>query len=240
MTIHVLRDVDLIVDALRVRGVMNSCALADSTDVQDATVFADTGRRRLGSGIGSAVLDLEGFYDSAIESHFQGRLGVANVPALVAPEGNADGARVFFFRCIEGELSFGGGVGEVNPFSVNLQGSDGARLVRGTLMHHAVRTASGNGVARQLGAVSATQRLYAALHVLAASGTTPTINVIVESDNASGFASPVTQLTFAQAVALGSQWLTLAGPVTDDFWRISWTIGGTTPSFDFMVVLGIQ
>ena len=32
----------------------------------------------------------------------------------------------------------------------------------------------------------------------------------------------------------------VAGPITDQYWRVSWTISGSTPSFTFVVSLGIQ
>ena len=62
------------------------------------------------------------------------------------------------------------------------------------------------------------------MHVLAVSGTNPTLDMIIQSDNVSGFTSPTTKITFDQAVAVGAQWGTrVAGPLTDDYYRASWT-----------------
>ncbi|MEU4150833.1 hypothetical protein [Streptomyces sp. NPDC026659] len=73
------------------------------------------------------------------------------------------------------------------------------------------------------------------------SGTTPTLDVVIESDNGSGFPSPITQLTFTQANAISGQILRTDGTaITDDWYRVKWTIGGTTPSFLFAVAFGIQ
>lgn len=237
MTIHVLRDVDVIADGYRLRGIMNSVALADIAELQEATVYADTARRRI-AGLRSASIDMEGYFDATLDKELFDRIGVANVPITVAPDGNAEGARAFFFRAIAGEYSHGGGVGEVNPFSLNAQGSDGSRLVRGTIMHNATRTTTANGTAQQIGAIAAGQRMYAALHVLAASAS-DTLDVVIASDDNSGFTSGANRITFSQATAIGSQWLTLAGPITDNWWRVQWTIGGVGPSFEFIVVLGI-
>lgn len=234
MTIHVLRDVDVIADGYRLRGIMNSVALADSAELQEATAFGDTARRRV-AGLKSANIDMEGYFDPTLDKELYDRIGVANVPITVAPDGNAEGARAFFFRAIAGEYSHGGGIGDVNPFSLNGQGSDGSRLVRGTIMHNATRTTTANGTSRQLGAIAAGQKMYAALHVLAASGT---LDIVIGSDDNSGFLSGVNRITFAQATAIGSQWLTLSGPITDDWWRVQWTIGASS-SFEFLVVLGI-
>ena len=88
----------------------------------------------------------------------------------------------------------------------------------------------------QLGAVASGQIVAASLHVIAASGTS--LDVTVESDSTSGMSSPTTQLTFAQATAIGGQFLSAVGPITDDWWRVSWTVVGG--SFTFVVAIGIR
>jgi len=32
----------------------------------------------------------------------------------------------------------------------------------------------------------------------------------------------------------------VAGPITDEWWRVSYTIGGTNPSLAVVVIVGIQ
>jgi len=64
---------------------------------------------------------------------------------------------------------------------------------------------------------------------------------VVQSDDAQAFLSPTDRITFAQATAIGAQWATpVSGAITDDWWRLSYTIGGTNPSFMVIVVVGIQ
>jgi len=130
-------------------------------------------------------------------------------------------------------------------------------LLRGTLQIHAsdlivdgklgepgrtARTASGNGSEVELGAVGATESIYAALHCISitADSGTPTLDVEVESD-ATGFASATSRIAFAQLTAAGSEWKSAAGAITDDYWRVKWTIGGgaTNPSCLFIVSFGI-
>jgi hypothetical protein len=101
------------------------------------------------------------------------------------------------------------------------------------------RTATGTGTSVQLGAVSSTQRLYVALHVFSVSGTTPSLTVAIQSDNATGFPSASTVTTLTAATAIGSQITRVAGPITDDWFRVSYTISGTDPSFLFAVTAGI-
>ena len=103
------------------------------------------------------------------------------------------------------------------------------------------RTSSGTGTAWQVGALSSSQRLYAGLHVISASGTTPTLAVKVQSDTV-GFGSATDRITFSTAtdVANREQFSSVAGAITDDYWRVSYTIGGSsTPTFSFMVCVGI-
>lgn len=238
MAEHILRDQKLWLDGFDFTGVMNQLALDYGAEVVDRTAFGSTARQRLG-GLKTVTAQHEGFFDAdPFDAALFSRIGTPDVPMSFASDDATEGSTAYSFLAELAEYSPGGAVGEMFAFSVGAEAS--GSLIRGTLMHDAARTTTANGTAQQLGVVSATQTLYGALHVVAASGTTPTLDVTVESDDAMGFATPTTRLTFAQKTAIGSEWLTLAGPVTDDWWRIAWTIGGGTPSFTFVVFLGIQ
>ena len=168
------------------------------------------------------------------------RLGLKGEVLSISPQAGAEGEIGYSFQTALSEYSPGAPVGEILAFSVSGEASSGP-LVRGTILHNATRTANGQGSAFQVGAVGASQKLYAALHVVAASGTTPTLDVIVQSDDAMGMASPTNRITFAQASAIGAQWATpVAGAITDDWWRVDYTIGGGGPSFTFVCIIGIQ
>lgn len=235
---HILRDQKLWFDGFEFTGVMSAMALDYGAEVVDRTAFGSTTRQRLG-GLKTVTAQHEGFFDAdPFDEALFSRIGVADTPMSFAVDDAVEGSVAYSFLANLGEYSPGAQVGEMYRFSVGAEAS--GSLIRGTLMHDAVRTTSANGTARQLGAVASGQTLYAALHVTAVSGTTPTLDVTVESDDLVGFATPTTRMTFAQKIAIGSQWLTLAGPVTDDWWRIAWSIGGGGPSFDFAVFLGIQ
>ena len=134
-----------------------------------------------------------------------------------------------------------GRYGEVLPFNADFEVSTAPVLLRPTLLHPATaRTVTGNGVARQVGAVSATQKLYAFLQVLAVSGAAPTLDVKVQSDDAVGFATPTDRITFAQQAARGAVWAApVDGAIADDYWRVNYTIGGAGPSFTFIVGIAI-
>lgn len=94
----------------------------------------------------------------------------------------------------------------------------------------AARTASGNSGA--LSGYGPPQTLRAQLEVTAASGTSPTLNVLVE-DTLDG-TNWNTVGTFAQRTAVGREVINITTPFADKV-RVSWTVGGTTPSFTFSV-----
>lgn len=69
------------------------------------------------------------------------------------------------------------------------------------------------------------------LDVTAASGTTPTLNLTVEeSDDGTTWRSAG---TFAQKTAVSQERKSFS--VAGRYYRIAWTVGGTTPNFTFSV-----
>lgn len=219
---------------------LNSIALSPAVQLKETPVFGDVAMRRL-AGLKDAKLHYEGYYDAdPYDTAIIANLGSANVPVAFAPVDGVEGSVAYMLRAAAADYTPGGAIGEIGRFAVSAEASAGEKLVRGTILLDGTKTVTGVGTAFQLGAVGATQKLYASLHVFAASGTTPTLNVTVQSDDAQGFPSLATQLTFAQKTAIGAEWLSAAGPVTDTWWRIAYTIGGAGPSFGFAVIVGIQ
>lgn len=243
MSSNILTDAKLYVSSFDLSGDMNALALTYAAEMKDNTTFGATTRINK-AGLKSIVAQHEGLWDSngtdQPDDVFFSRIGTANVPVTISPQTGADGEVAFLFQAVHGEYTPGAPVGELYAFTVSMEGDNGAPLVRGMVLHPATaRTATGNGTAMQLGAVSATQDVYATLHVIAASGTNPTLDVTVRSDDNSGMTTPTTRLTFTQATGITSEWKSAAGAITDDYWRVTYTIGGTNPSFTFVVAVGI-
>jgi hypothetical protein len=92
-------------------------------------------------------------------------------------------------------------------------------------------TSSNSGVLSGFGDWS---KFRAQLAVTAASGTTPTLDVVVE-DSFDG-TNWNTVATFTQKTAAGTQAVDVTGLFSDQL-RVRWTVGGTTPSFTFSVLL---
>ncbi len=218
-------------------GNVNALAINAGAEILEKTTFGNAARRRL-AGLKTTEMQHEGYFSAGSgepDGVLFGKVGGANDVMSIAPLTGADGERAFLASVVAGEYSPGGSVGDVMSFSVSAElGED--ELVAGTVMHNATRTGAGSGTARQLGAVSATQKFYASLHILSITGGALTVNV--QSDNSAGMASPITQDSFTASSAVGGEWLTpIAGAITDDYWRANWTFTGTSVSF--IVIMGI-
>jgi hypothetical protein len=182
--------------------------------------------------------------------------GAAKVDALVGLSGTFAGAAIPLSTLPEGQVAgdlgytFNATQFNYQPVDASPDGlamaalsgkGDGSPLIRGVLMNTpAAVTASADGAAFELGAIPSGSKMYCALHVLGTpTGTSPTLDIEVESDDAEGFSAPTTRMVLTQATGATSQWLPLSGAITDDWWRITATVGGTSPSFRFAVILGI-
>lgn len=247
MANQVLTNAGLWVSSYDLSGDANACALGMSADLLDDTALADGSRSRSG-GLQRVAFSADGYWTDAGDGTLQGTVGFSNVPVSIAPAGLTAGSTVFFFRATVGDYKgLSGSVGDMLKFNVGAETS-GLPLVRGALLGNvSAAAASANGSSVTLGAVSATQSVYAALHVISATGTTPTLAVKVQSAAASNFASPTDRITFsttsgttASGATNFAQFASAAGAITDTYWRIAYTITGTNPAFSFVVAAGIR
>lgn len=241
MASQLLRDCRLWLDGYDLSGDMNALAITYSAAMLDDTRFGDSTKRNAG-GVRSIVANHQGLWnggDTGVDAVLFSQIGAANAPMTLSPTTGAEGEVAFTFRSLASQYQPGAKHGDLLMFSVSAEGGDGAPLVRGTVLHNATKTATGTGSIYQMGATASGQKLYGALHVTAAAGTSPTLAVKVQSAALAGFGTPTDRLTFATKSAIGSDWQTAAGPITDAYHRVSFTIGGTGASFSFVVILGI-
>jgi hypothetical protein len=223
-------------------GLINSLALERGVETRDAATLANNTRIQL-PGLKTMAASLKGLWDTAdgLDEELFNRVGLADAPMSYAASGAAEGDVAYSFLALLAEYSPGATIGDILEFASTAEAAGRDGLVRGTLMHNAQRTTSADGTARQLGAVADGQKLFGALHVTAGSGAAPTLDIIVESDSDSGMAGATTRMTFAQQIGVGFEWATpIAGPITDEWWRISWTLAGGSPDFEFIIPLAIQ
>lgn len=241
---QVLLDCRLFSPGADLSGASNKIELSSEIEDKDTTNYRSAGWKEVIGGLGSAEISGEGQWEagdpSLVDNASWADLG-GRGPYTVCPNDSVVGALTYFTYGMRADYKLGDAVGEVAPWTGTVKSS--WPLVRGQIGHPpgTARTATGTGTALNLGAIPLGKRLYAALHVLSAAGTTPSITARIESDDASGFTTPTTQLTFAAATAAGGQILRGDGTaLADTYYRVAWTISGTTPSFMLAVSLGIR
>lgn len=215
----------------------NSVALPMTPDKHEVTVFG--GGRAYMPGLQSGGFTISGFTEfgaGKIEKIMRTLRGQIDKPVTCVPQGATVANPAVFMSASFSGYEFGGPHGNPNAFSWN-GGTSKWQSLRGFLEEPGItpRTTTGNSTNQQLGAVAANQFLYAAVHVISATGT---MDLIVESDNAAGFTTPVTVLTFPQFTAVGSSIMRVAGPFVDDFFRFKWTLA-SSPSFTFVAVFAV-
>jgi len=229
-------------------GYSNKLEAGAEVEDKDVTTFLpasdpNIGWKKVIGGLGSATIKGGGNWEGtagAIDEAAWAQLGTV-VPLSVYPADATEGALGYFTQTLTKSYQFLGAVGDVAPWAVEDDSS--WPLVRGFSLEApgTARTTTGVGTAIQIGTVPTGKFLYAALHVLSVTGTGgPTIAVKVQSDNAQGFPSSADQITFSTLGTIGSQIARIAGPITDDWYRVSYTITGVGPSFLFVVSAGIS
>ncbi len=224
-------------------GDHNQVTAAISYEDKEVTRFGALGKGRR-AGLGEVSLSGGGFTsadtDLQDDRHFAD-LGVYQRIMTIGAVGDL-GDRVVTMRGVQlAYTPMQDAVGDVQSFSISAM-STGLFLPSATVLHdrETAEITSGNEASQNVGAIVAPELGYASLHVLAASGGSPTLDVVVESDDAQGFPSAATAFTFAQATGVGAEWSTAIAATADDWWRVVWTIGGSTPSFTFVVAFGIK
>lgn len=244
MSKTVLTNVRCFAVGVDLTSVSNKIELSSEVESKDATNYGSNGWTEVVGGLASGEISGEGQWEAGdttkVDDGAWAGLGGSGPWSVSANTAAAVGDLAYFTQALRCDYKLLGEVGEVAPWSSTAKTN--WPLVRGQFAHPpgTARTSTGTGTGLELGAVAANKRLYASLHVLSVAGTTPSITARVESDDNSGFTSATTRLTFTAATAVGGQILRTDGTaITDTWWRIAWTISGTTPSFLFAAALGI-
>ena len=199
---------------------LNKATLRGSVAEHNVTTFGQTFVNRLG-GLRDTQVTWDGFWTSVPDAAQFAQLGSQGQPVTISPQGT-EGSIAYLL--LAGQFTYDqfGKVGDAAPFSATVAGSDGVTgLVRGQLgaFNRTVSVTGQVGSILTMAAVSATQFLYATLHVLTA-GTT--ITVQVQSAPTVGFAAPTTRATIGPLTTTGGTFMArVAGAITDTFWRFN-------------------
>lgn len=206
---------------------------------QDETVLTDS-TRKLKGGLFTFGFSMDCYYDAAVEELTIADVG-QGVPLSFATVDGTVGEVAYLINCREFISSpLNASVGDMA--GLNISGNAADKLIRGYVAANRISspvTASANSLDAQIGAVSADQRVYAAIHILSASGSSPTIQPVIQSDDNGSFTSATNRITFSEFGVAGSQFKSVAGAITDDYWRCHLLVGGGSPSFTCAVTVGI-
>lgn len=237
MAVQAMTDCRIWLDAYDLSSTTNEMSSAIEVAPLDSTNFDSAGWHERVGGLKDTTYEVKGFLDytaglseTAMEAAF------ASAGKIVTfAEGNAEGDTAVFGRGLQTSLTRLGKVGELTPFAGSIKGSSPQSMVEGRVLRTRATTsaASGNGGEVLVGALSSTQVGYAALHVFSCTGN---LVVKVQSDT-TGFASATDRITFATATGATTEFSSVAGAVTDTYWRYSWTLSAGSASF--AVVFGI-
>lgn len=244
MAAFVLTDSQVIVGSADITQFTGSYTVGGRCAVQEANVHGAGRFRRVLAGLRSHSLQVSGMADydpGAVAAVFAPNVVGTQYGAAIVPQNTgATGDVAFFTRGLLSSFAApGGAIGDVATFDMTLDG-DTALVPGQVLAPLAARTTTGNSSVLTMTGPTSSQRLYCALHITAASGTTPSVTVTVQSSTVVGMTSPTTRFTFSAATGTGWQFAApVAGAITDGFYRATFTISGTTPSFTAAVFLGV-
>lgn len=225
-------------------GDSNSVTINYEAEMKDRTTFGSGGARRRVSGLTDTKVEWKGFWDSGVgkpEDAVLEAIATGDEVLTVCPVDGVVGERAFFTRVATSSYSPSAQVGELMEFSAKAEGK--VPLARGLVVVNGAVTVTGNSGVLNLGKVDAGKKLYAALHILAASGTGATLTARVQSDDSGDFLSPIDRITFPAVGPTDHKAgiLSADGPIaTDTHWRLQYTVTGDSPSFTIVAVLAIQ
>ena len=239
MATVIFNDPSIFYSSLDVSAAHTAVAIGAGAEALDDTAFGDDTRSNKG-GLKTVDISAEGYYNAntSLDAVYFNAIGGSQVLTVV-PETIAVGGVSYFIDSFGSSYNpIAGSVGELLKFNIQALNQK-SNLIRGIVDYNATAGSSSASTGSQLGAVATGKKIYAAVHCTAASGSSPTLDIDVQSDDNGSFTSAVTRTSFTQLVATGSEMISQIGPFTDDYWRINFTIGGGSPSFTFTVSLGI-
>lgn len=239
MTVKALLNAFTYVDGHDFTGDTNSGMLNMDAAVLDSTTYRSAGWTENAYGLRTVAFQSSGFWQSAVNDAVDpeafGDISIPRAHTWGAEE--IETGPAYLFNAGKSNYTLGGAIGPLAPFSLASVASDKFGAVRGQLAKaKGAMTATGLlGSVVNLGAVAANQFLYATFHVFTA-GTTATIQL--QSDDAVGMASPVTQATIGPLTTRGGVYVArVPGPLTDSFFRFN--VSAITGAFIAAGAIGI-
>ena len=235
------KDTQLYIDQYDFSGVALNATVTSNREVADVTAFADTDMTYVFGKMGGTI-DITGLWSAASpawDSFLFNDLGTDGVNVSVWPEGAAAGKRGWAAECSGVSQPFTANTGDFITADVSYQAESALVYARSYIQQTTGTTPSDNSASYQDGAITASQIGVGFLQVFSAGGSSPTLDIKIQSDNGSGMSSPTDRITFTRATGATVERKTVAGAITDDWYRVTITAGGSSPAFAYIVAFGI-
>lgn len=238
MSKFTLTDQRLFLDGYEVTTVSNTVKIEATKDVKEATPFNAAWREKL-PGLKDFSCGCGGYMDVGdAESAIFEELNDSGFIFTVTPETQTAGSLAFIMKAVASSLNILGSVGEVAPFSLGAGGN--SVMAKGMIFAPlAAVIATGDGTVINFPDATSGQTLTIAVHIVAVSGTNPTLTMVVESSAVVGMTTPTTIITTASQNAVGALYQQAVLANTNKYFRVRFTVGGTNPSFTVIVSASI-
>lgn len=211
-------------DGVDLTGVANKVDWPEEVAVLPCNTYADGDYEVSQAGIRKSTVAYEGYLTDTmlVQRALLGNNGVTITSA--ASPGTA-GASAFMVSGLAAKWAPDSQIGNMQKVTGMFEGQGPLGTTSGKLvLTGTVVSAGASSAGQQLaGGIVSGGHLVTTLHCLAVTGG-PTVTAIIESASASNFPSPTTVATFVDVTAVGAQKLAVAGPITDTWFRITYTI----------------
>jgi hypothetical protein len=227
----------LIYGALPLQAYLRSVTPSASVEMLDVTSLADSAKSYT-PGLQDYTLSIEGMFDDSASagslwSTITTPIGASSsVVTSAAPSGFALGNPTWLIQANTVSYEPSSNVADVVTFNMSM-GSASTSQTGISLGDLTALTATGTGTSVDNSA-STSNGFIAQIHVTAASGTTPTMTAIIQ--HSTNNATWTTLGSFTAITGATSARISGTGTV-NRYVRISYTIGGTTPSFTTQISL---
>ena len=224
MAEQVLTDVGIWIAGVSYAGVSNSVGIEVSADTPEKTVFKDEWRTRAEGGLKTSKFSLDGFFDTVItdEAQFASLGTERNV--MVVPAGMTPGALAYIVPVTVSGHKLSGSVGDLLAFTYASEG-DGQAYRAQVMDIRDSLTVLTPSTRLDLGPIATGQTLHLWVHVNRIAGT---LRVRLRSADSEANLTTTMRADSMNLTATGLTLLSVAGPITDEWWFLQYTPVGTT------------
>lgn len=244
MARQALTDCAYFVGSLELTGQSNRVSFDAMVEELECTTFGSGGNREYVGGLESVSISGGGFIDLAnvydVEQfHFDNRRELVPHTIGVSNSGSAVAAKAYLTKALDTSLKAGNDVGQLFGWELSATGSAKSGYGKFLWSPATAVTSTADGTAVEIGAIPDGKHALATLHVLARSGSAA-LTAVLESDADADFdGSETARISFTQASGVGSQFGSVAGPITDTHWRAALTVSGTG-SLTIAIAVGVS